>query len=104
MPFILHFYVASPPGVLNRLFIIILSQYLIISLIVAFVITGLYDEFHLKARAAGAEDLAAEKEKETEGKKAKENKESGTKDEKEESGDDGEKPGEPGKNNTGSGS
>ncbi len=104
VPFIFHFYVAGPPGVFNRLFIIILSQYLIINLIIAFVITGLYDEFYLKAKVEGAEGMAAEKEKEAESKKVKEGKGNGEKAEKEEIGNDSEKPGEPGKNNTGSGS
>lgn len=46
IPFLLHFYISTK--FVNNLFLIIFLQYLIIETILAFVITGIYDEFYLK--------------------------------------------------------
>jgi len=46
IPFLLHFYISTK--FVNNLFLIIFLQYMIIETILAFVITGIYDEFYLK--------------------------------------------------------
>jgi len=75
MPLLLHVYIAAPPGILNRIFMIVLMQYLVINLIVAFVVTGLYDEFYLKSKkeaAPGEEEDKIEIKKTRKTKKEKE--------------------------------
>ena len=76
LPFLLHMYISIHSAAQNRFFMLILMQYLIINLIVAFVITGLYDEFYLKAQKKDEEKTAGIKKpkKETEEVKPEEEK------------------------------
>ncbi|GEM_PF-5411938 len=48
IPFLLHFFIST--RFVKDLFLIIFLQYLIIETIIAFIITGIYDEFYLKNR------------------------------------------------------
>lgn len=59
LPFLLHFFISTK--FVKDLFLIIFLQYLIIETIIAFMITGIYDEFYLKKKV--------EKEKIKEGEK-----------------------------------
>ncbi len=48
IPFLLHFFIST--RFVKDLFLIIFLQYLVIETIIAFIITGIYDEFYLKKR------------------------------------------------------